>query len=133
MEEPLNLLWKMKIKDNKIIDHKIKILNTLKAGDILIFMPKPTTGKYVDIDPACCHTVRLTKVTPKFDKLTNTYLAEIIWDQEDALPFTLCLNDKEGKSVSIAHGNVALVDHGYTIYKRKWCKIFRQKENTVLS
>jgi hypothetical protein len=61
----------------------------------------------------------LTKVTPTLDALLNKRVVEIEWAAEDALPFSLCLSARLPSpdcspvpNVSIARGNVVLVDHG---------------------
>jgi hypothetical protein len=102
----------------------------LKAGDVLIFeeVRSPTTGRVADADPDHRCAVRLTQVivdrgdTPLVDPLNAQEITEIAWAHEDALPFPLCLWDVEdvedaaGKRhpVSVAYGNVVLVDHGHT-------------------
>jgi hypothetical protein len=96
-------------------------LDNLKQGDVLIFEEKigPETGLAADADPAHRHAVRLTSVTADKDKLTLQDVVEIKWDQEDALPFALCISAMiEGKAtpnISVARGNVALADHGQTL------------------
>jgi predicted phage baseplate assembly protein len=93
----------------------------LKAGDVLIFeeMLGPVTGVKADADPTHRHVVRLTKVEPGIDALYDQPLMEIEWAAEDALPFPLCISAigrapdcQYLKDVSVAHGNVLLVDHG---------------------
>jgi hypothetical protein len=96
----------------------------LKPGDVLIFeeVIGPHTGNPADADPAHRHAVRLTSVTLGVDGLLgNTPVLEIAWAPEDALPFSLCLSARKpapdcGRvdDVSIARGNVVLVDHGRT-------------------
>ncbi|MEK7253532.1 MAG: putative baseplate assembly protein [Bacteroidota bacterium] len=44
-----------------------------------------------------------------FQKVT-----EIYWDEPDALPFPLCISTEGLEDVSVAWGNIALVDHGMT-------------------
>lgn len=98
----------------------------LQPGDVLIFeeLIGPKTGDSADADPTHRHAVRLTKVEPTIDSLHDTPIVEIEWSPEDALPFPLCLsamtdNPKERcvyrENISVAHGNVVLVDHGRTI------------------
>jgi len=93
----------------------------LQVGDVMIFeeVLSPTTGKAEDADPMHRHAVRLTRVTPAQDLLDGTPIVDISWAEEDALPFPLCLSAVvEGQSitdVSLAHGNVVLVDHGHTV------------------
>ena len=93
----------------------------LAAGDLLIFeeMLGPQTGNPADADPAHRHAVRLTAVQPAVDPLTGTLLLEIGWDPCDALPFDLCLSVRMPSpdcrwlpDVSLARGNLLLVDHG---------------------
>jgi hypothetical protein len=96
----------------------------LRAGDVLIFeeVVSPTTGEKSDVDPAHRHAVLLTKVTLGLDRLTDQPVVEIEWADEDALPFPLCLSatgdapDCERlEPVTVARGNVVLVDYGRTI------------------
>ena len=96
----------------------------LKKGDILIFeeIVGPKTGKRADADLMHRHAVRLTRVTPDTDKLYDRPIIEIEWAAEDALPFPLCLSAigpapecKLLDHISVARGNVILVDHGETI------------------
>jgi hypothetical protein len=93
----------------------------LHVDDVLIFeeIVGPTTGNPADADRAHRHAVRLTKVTPDVDELLNTRVLEIEWAPEDALPFSLCLSSRLPapdcrpiENVSVARGNVVLVDHG---------------------
>lgn len=107
----------------------------LKPGDVLIFeeVLGPKTGSPNDADHSRRHVVRLTRVTPVEDPLvkekpTDSYeelpvpLVEIEWGVEDALPFHLCLSARLPvpkcdliEKISVARGNVILVDHGRTI------------------
>jgi predicted phage baseplate assembly protein len=96
----------------------------LKVGDVLIFeeMLGPVTGVKADADPAHRHVVRLTSVKPGIDTLYDQPIVEIEWAVEDALPFPLCISAigrapdcQYLKDVSVAHGNVLLVDHGRRI------------------
>ena len=93
----------------------------LEVGDVLIFeeVIGPTTGNAADADPAHRHAVRLTKIIPKIDGLLGRRVVEIEWAGEDALPFALCLSAQLPApdcrlidNVSVARGNVVLVDHG---------------------
>jgi predicted phage baseplate assembly protein len=97
----------------------------LKVGDVLIFeeVLGPQTGVAADADPSHRHAVRLTKVTPGVDPLNGQPVVEIEWGDEDALPFALCISSTTDAGhgcryvapVSVARGNVILVDHGLTI------------------
>ncbi|OGB24085.1 MAG: putative baseplate assembly protein [Burkholderiales bacterium RIFCSPLOWO2_02_FULL_57_36] len=101
----------------------------LAVGDILIFeeVRGPVTGLEADADRLHRHAVRLTKVTPGEDLILLTQegkptpYVEIEWAAEDALPFPLCISAMGGAPdcalidhVSVARGNVILVDHGKT-------------------
>lgn len=105
-----------------LIDNNLQ----LQVNDVLIFeeVLSPSNWNYSDRDPSHVHAVHLTEVQKSFDKLKNKPLVEISWDKEDALPFNLCLyekdlpNTKESPSdkklrASVARGNVVLVDNGY--------------------
>ena len=96
----------------------------LKPGDVLIFeeVLGPVTGNPADADPARRHAVRLTSVTPGRDKLYKQPIVEIEWAAEDALPFPFCISAigeapecRYLEDISVARGNVILVDHGRTI------------------
>lgn len=96
----------------------------LKAGDVLIFeeVMGPKTGHPGDADPNHRHAVRLTAVEAGVDPLNGQPVVEISWAEEDALPFPLCLSALGPPPgcellhhISIACGNVILVDHGKTV------------------
>lgn len=105
----------------------------LKKGDYLLFeeVIGPGTGNPVDADPTHCHVVRLTSVEENADTLYDPPipLLEVEWAEEDALPFALCLSViipeiktedtvqrcKYVAGISVARGNVVLVDHGRRI------------------
>ena len=92
----------------------------LAVGDVLVFQERisPTSGQEGDADPAHCQAVRLVKVDAGIsDPLLGQDLIEIEWHTDDALDFPLCISslaEKESAldNVSVAHGNVVLVDHG---------------------
>lgn len=93
----------------------------LAAGDILIFeeVAGPITGNSADADPSHRHAVRLTRVTAVTDPLNQARVTEVEWCEEDALPFPLCLSPllpapqcRILGDISVARGNVILVDHG---------------------
>jgi hypothetical protein len=93
----------------------------LKVDDFLIFEEVfgPKTGNAADADPTHRQVVRLTSVTPTVDALYNQPIVEIEWSAEDALTFPLCLSAQLPapsctvlKNISVARGNVVLVDHG---------------------
>ena len=96
----------------------------LNPGDVLIFeeIKGPETGHRGDADPKHRHAVRLTAVEAGKDCLYDKPVVEISWAEEDALPFPLCLSSLAQTSeceilenVSVARGNVILVDHGRTM------------------
>lgn len=96
----------------------------LKPGDVLIFeeVLGPTTGNEADADPTHRHAVRLTKVAQGVDELLGKQVLEVEWAPQDALPFSLCLSARLPApdcrwiyNVSVARGNVVLVDHGRTL------------------
>jgi len=107
-------------------------LADLRAGDILIFeeVLGPTTGNPADADRSHRWAVRLTEVTrDQVDELVKTgecspdgcHLVHVSWRREDALPFPLCISSRlpippcsDLSDVSVAWGNVILVDHGRT-------------------
>jgi len=99
----------------------------LTAGDALLFeeVLGPQTGEAGDADPTHRHIVRLTRVAPKppaslTDPLTGDAITEIEWALDDALPFALCISgvtdeahgSRHLEDVSVARGNLVLVDHG---------------------
>ena len=105
----------------------------LAVDDVLIFeeVLGPATGNPADADPAHRQAVRLTHVTPSVDPLYHPHgagygqpIVEIEWCSEDALTFPLCLSaempppDCDCRDhISVARGNVMLVDHGATTHE----------------
>ncbi|MCI3243706.1 putative baseplate assembly protein [Streptomyces spinosisporus] len=95
----------------------------LKAGDVLILeeVKGPRTGTPGDQDPSHRQAVRLTSVTPGVDRIEDQPVLEVTWAAEDALRFPLCLTTRGGRDclpvedVTLARGNVVLVDHGRTL------------------
>jgi hypothetical protein len=103
---------------------------TLHEGDVLIFeeIRSPITWRKSDRDISHKHAVRLTSIVNTVDELTATPIVEVSWAEDDALPFSLCLWEKNGADpdssdadefdklrISVAYGNVVLADHGNTI------------------
>jgi hypothetical protein len=93
----------------------------LHVGDVLIFeeVKGPSTGIAGDADPAHRQAVRLTRVTPGIDALYGQAIVEIEWAPEDRLRFPLCISAigqppkcEYLDGISVARGNVVLVDHG---------------------
>jgi len=117
-------------------DHfKVKRSLNLKPGDFILFeeVLGPKTNQPEDADKSHRQVVRLTKVSTNIDPLNTvsvegiqknlaTPLLEVEWAAEDALSFSLCISS-QGQApdcmpipgVSIARGNLILVDHGRTI------------------
>lgn len=93
----------------------------LQPGNVLILEEVLGTesGSHTDANPEHRHAVRLTSVQSTRDELLNQDIVEIQWHQEDALPFPLAIciiiNGKLYTNVTVARGNVVLVDHGCTI------------------
>jgi hypothetical protein len=99
----------------------------LRVGDVLVFeeVIGPTTGEAADADPGHRHAVRLTAVEAGRDRLLGQDVVEIEWGDDDALPFALCLSSRTAdcertEGVSVARGNVVLVDHGRTGHDGGW-------------
>lgn len=106
-------------------------LDKLKPCDVLIFeeVMGPLTGLAADADPTHRWAVRLSTVSSGDaggdleDPVTQQKITEITWNEEDALPFPLCISsvtDAEHgaqpvNDVSVARGNVILCDHGGTV------------------
>jgi len=101
----------------------------LAPGMVLVFEETkgPLTGVEGDADPAKRHAVRLTRVVhtedgaPLVDPLDGTEITAIEWGAADALPFPLCISsrteaeDAPVADVSVARGNIVLVDHGRSV------------------
>jgi hypothetical protein len=93
----------------------------LRAGDVLVLEEiLGPSGRAVDADPEHCQAVRLDRDPVQVtDPLDGAAVLEIVWHQEDALRFPLCLwQFPAGTGVtgaSIARGNVVLADHGMGI------------------
>ena len=106
-------------------------IGSLQVGDVLVVeeVLGVATGQPADADPAQRHAVRLTDVRLTADPLGGQFLAEpvddsvpiteIAWADADALPFPLCLSTLVAGElvgdISVARGNIVLVDHGQTI------------------
>ncbi|MET4642159.1 hypothetical protein ABID95_001886 [Streptomyces atratus] len=95
----------------------------LAPGDLLLIeeVLGARSGTPGDADPAHRQAVRLTSVTPGVDRLVDQPVLEVTWAQEDALAFPVRLSTRGGtdcepvKDVSVARGNVVLVDHGRSL------------------
>ncbi|MET8414580.1 putative baseplate assembly protein [Streptomyces sp. NPDC005134] len=95
----------------------------LAPGDLLLIeeVRGARSGAPGDADPAHRQAVRLTSVTPGVDRLVDQPVLEVTWAQEDAPAFPVCLSTRGGtdcepvEDVSVARGNVVLVDHGRSL------------------
>jgi Baseplate J-like protein len=110
-------------------DNPGPVLN-LKVGDFLLFEEVKGTksGKTPDADPTHRWVVRLTSVKRTRDELYDRNVLEIVWGKEDALPFPLCLSAIGSapaceliENISVARGNILLVDNGQTICEDLSC------------
>ncbi|PVZ08204.1 putative phage baseplate assembly protein [Actinomycetospora cinnamomea] len=88
----------------------------LTVGDVLVLeeVRDPGTGLAADADPAHRQAVRLTAVTPGRDALYDQPVVDVRWAVEDALGFAVCTE------VTVARGNVVLVDHGTAMLSSPW-------------
>ncbi|MGW1608074.1 putative baseplate assembly protein [Streptomyces sp. NPDC002285] len=95
----------------------------LRPGDVLVLeeVKGPRTGTPGDADPSHRQAVRLTSVTPAVDRIEDQPVLEVTWAGADALRFPLRLTTRGGRDclpvddVTLARGNVVLVDHGRTL------------------
>jgi len=115
----------------------------LQAGDYLLLeeVRSPKTGAEADADPRRRQVVRLVEVedtedpayrrvltgrrlTPRSSAAQQRLpLQRVLWREQDALGFALCLTAETPETgpidpVSLARGNLALVDHGRTLERR---------------
>jgi Baseplate J-like protein len=96
----------------------------LVRGDFLVFVERrsPTRLTEEDADRNHRHAVRLTRVEFTEDPSGKLFgpegvdepapITRIEWDPSDALPFSLCISVAEEPRVSVALGNIVLVEHG---------------------
>jgi len=117
-----------------------RALKELRPGDVLILeeVKGPRTGHMADADPQHRHAVRLTKVTPGCDELHAQPVVHIEWDREDALRFPLVISAIGDapcceliNDVTVARGNVVLVDHGRTVTEQEAWIVPAQDEPTA--
>ena len=105
-------------------------LHRLSAGDLLLFeeVRGPRTHTVADADPSHRQVVRLTSVKLGFDPVNERRIVEIEWSSQDALRFPLCISSigpaetgcQLREDVSVARGNIVLVDHGITNHASEW-------------
>lgn len=97
-----------------------------EAGQYLLFeeVLGPATGVAEDADPKHRQVIRLTRAELTTDPLNDAEITEIQWSRDDALAFPLCISSESATDtdapvsiadVSIARGNIVLVDHGETV------------------
>jgi hypothetical protein len=97
----------------------------LKAGDFLLLEElDPATSLPDDTQPSHRQVVRLVDVQAVVDPLQPLKkLTRLIWHDEDALTFPLCVavaNETGGTTqTGIARGNIVLADHGRMI-EQEW-------------
>ncbi|MGO9991355.1 MAG: baseplate J/gp47 family protein [Steroidobacteraceae bacterium] len=98
----------------------------LNRGDFLVLAEVfgPRTGVAADADPTKRCVVRLVRDGEVgVDPLTQQATTRIVWHTDDALVFPLCVSsitelthgNQPIVGVSVAYGNVILVDHGRTL------------------
>jgi hypothetical protein len=110
-------------------------LPDLKPGMVLIFKEvcNPRSGNSADADTRHRHAVLLTAVETARDPIGGRFdlppvdtpvdVTRITWAREDRLPFALCISAEKDDAhgggyvapVSVALGNMVLVDHGRLI------------------
>ncbi|MEG9436344.1 putative baseplate assembly protein [Edaphobacter sp. HDX4] len=103
---------------------RARMLDGLQPGDILILAEVlgPKTGVESDADPLHRQAVRIVRTERAVDELYQQPIVNIWWHLEDALAFPLCISClgrppecRYIEKVSVALGNVLLVDHGRRI------------------
>ena len=95
----------------------------LAPGNVILIeeVRSPLTGAEADADPSHRQAVRLTSVEPAEDPLFQQPVVNVRWSAADALTFPVCLSSLSSSDctpvcpVSVARGNVILVDHGRSL------------------
>lgn len=100
-------------------------LDNLSEHDVLVFeeVKGPLTGIAEDADLSHRHAVKLTEIELTIDPVTSTEITNIRWQDEDALPFAVCVSARTDErhdsvmvdNVSVVHGNIVLCDHGQSV------------------
>lgn len=101
-------------------------INATNEGQYLLFeeVMGPNTGEAGDSNPSHRQVIKLTQGLLTTDPLDGTEITEIMWHLDDALTFPLCISAEINtdpdhpiplSDVSVARGNIILVDHGQTI------------------
>ncbi len=114
-------------------------LQHLSPGDLLLFEETrgPRTHNRADADPDHRQVVRLTCVTFCIDPVTSERLVEIEWATDDALRFPLCISSvgpaetgcQIRDDISVARGNILLVDHGLRVSQPEWLGSVPRRES----
>ncbi len=121
-QEPAQQTQSAKTQDTS---KDMRILQNLKVGDFLLFeeVRGANTGLASDALPSHRHVVRITQLEQVQDHLYGKNVLEVSWAIEDALPFPLCIsaigqapNCTLLQNISVARGNLLLVDNGFTIF-----------------
>lgn len=86
--------------------------------------PKKEAASYQSPHPTMPHPP-----TASFEEVP---ILEIAWDAADALPFSLCISTGGLKRVSVARGNILLVDHGLTFEVAKEHDLRREDSQVEL-
>jgi len=101
-----------------------RVLDSLGVRDVLVLeeLMNPETGSTSDVDPTHRHPVRIVSLVREVDPLGDTPVVRVRWSDDDALPFPLVLSAigpapecRSLADVSVARGNIVLVDHGETV------------------
>ena len=106
-----------------LVGHK----NNLQQHDVLVFeeIMGPLTGAKEDADLSHRHAVKLTEVGLAIDPINNQPVTNIRWQEEDALPFAVCISSRTDRqhgnkfidNVTVVRGNMVLCDHGQTVFE----------------
>lgn len=104
----------------------------LQPHDVVVFeeVMGPLSGAKEDANITHRHAVKIESVELTVDPVVvdpdtgnNINITNISWNEEDALPFALCISSRTDKNhgnvllndVSVARGNIVLCDHGQTV------------------
>lgn len=94
----------------------------LEKGDVLVLRQarNPVSGQEIDADLRLAHAVRLSE-TPNRTTDGGREITEIVWYEEDALPWNLWVTRQTRQEVltglAEVRGNIVLADHGRTVWE----------------